>query len=166
MVDGPNTGNRLASDLKQLLIVAHSHLPSMATAFEKAADQVATTSADDDGVFAGEVGPAWQRLRNEYQRLLSQSQANMQDCATALVQCVNAYAEQDARAATQLRDLIEQEGKYYGISLPARGDDWESPEFTDPQRTTEIDEPSAPPEFAERPPVYDPPDEEKHPPMV
>lgn len=129
-------GNLLGSRLYDLLVVADEDLPAVARAFGAAAAEVADTDQTDTVAFTNGVVEAWQRFRNEYLALLSQSQGNAQDCATALVQVTNDYMAQDETAGEQLRGLMRENHVIHpDIWVPPEGsnDKFIPPKFDKPE---------------------------------
>lgn len=135
-----DTGDSLGSNLERLLVFANVEMPNIADRFEKAAAKVADTNQADSVAFVDGVATAWQTLRNEYLALLSQSQGNVQDCATALVHVVNDYATQDHEAGTQLRNLMKDE--YPDIKGPGKDCRYDPPKFDKPEYIDHADEPT------------------------
>lgn len=137
-----NQGTDFGSDLWDLMKVARSHIPAMASAFEAAAGHVMDTGTMDDDAMSLRVRSSFQELRNEYHRLLAESQDSMQKTSTTLVEVINDYAATDEAAAEQLRNLIGEYNANHDQDFPNAdpGGTWEVPSYQDPAAMREVDD--------------------------
>jgi hypothetical protein len=127
-------GTELGVELANMWLCGRSYLPNVAEATAGANKSVAGT-ADDASVFArpgtvpgtpgiqgmvtGDVYPAWNAVRDEFQRILAESADNLYAVGDALVRVAEIYAATDELA----RDEMNRVRYDYATSGDYRIDD-------------------------------------------
>ncbi|MGH8876603.1 MAG: hypothetical protein ACRD0P_04550 [Stackebrandtia sp.] len=114
------SGAPLGAKLKDLLIVATDKIPAMASIYGDSNGKLAKTSeGQNDAFYQHEASPAmgggeisriygsWTILRDELQDVFGQTQTNLNDTATTMVEVVNSYARDDDAAEKGLRTAHE-----------------------------------------------------------
>jgi hypothetical protein len=125
MVD---TGKELGADLGALWLCGRSYLPRVADAFLAGNAKADSTAAHDNAFMRngsvgpgtaasvpGPVQPAWSAARDELQRVMAQTAANIYAASDTLIHVANLYATTDGSSA----ELIKEQGVYeYDATLP------------------------------------------------
>lgn len=108
-------GEELGLSLSELMGVGVESIPELAGTYGQAATLFSTTATNSSDAFnmqqnasmgatKSRIYPSWLTLRDQIQDLFAQSQANLNETASTVVEVVNSYARQDEEAAQALRD--------------------------------------------------------------
>lgn len=118
----PDSGKELGADLAALWLCARSYMPRVADAF-LAGNGKADATAAHDGAFTrsgtvgpgyqvsvpGPVQPAWAAARDELQRTMAETAANIYAASDALIRVTDLYATADGSSAELSREILQYE---------------------------------------------------------
>jgi hypothetical protein len=119
----PDSGKDLGVDLYDLWRAGRDNLPSVAHQYRVASGFIATDLAatfrrsDRLGGPYGQAYRAWAALRDDVERILTETADNLDAVAEALCLATQRYAGTDAEAAEEFRRLIRVNGE----PQPGRG---------------------------------------------
>jgi excreted virulence factor EspC (type VII ESX diderm) len=117
----PDHGVDLGVDLYRLYVVAKDDLPSVAAVYgdvlgkyDRARNGVAKAMTRPDHFGGGTLGPvhdAWTNLYGAAQKIMRDTQRNLEETATSLAEAANLYAEKDQGAADSFHKLLRERGE-------------------------------------------------------
>jgi hypothetical protein len=123
----PDEGKDLGADLYELWLAGRKNLPNVAQVYADANGHVASTEDLVHLAFhrpeqlGGAFGPAyadWRELRDQLQRILADTAANLVLTGQALCVAASMYAATDAEAATEMHRLLDHNGDPTPVDIP------------------------------------------------
>jgi hypothetical protein len=117
----PDSGKDLGADLYELWRAGRDNLPSVASQYKTAGEHVARTDSGLANAFlrpdrfgAGTYGPVygpWKGLRDELEKILSDTATNLELTGEALCLAASEYARTDSGASDEFKRLRQVNGE-------------------------------------------------------